>query len=277
MAVSVVAEQLPEKGQSINPETKHIPAGNRLARLVSYVELGVHYQMFQGKKAQYDNGKLAGRDKPPVLHIALTFEVPNEEHTGPDPLTIATSRRVDSGEFYDALTVSEGLANGTMSRANALKTVFMKYLTALQQATGKNYPSLAQFANEQTPLMINVTNRKNKEGDKTYANMKPAGICAPQWTGPDGKTTKYEVPPTKGTYVPVFDWDAPTAEAWAGLKQYHKDGIKAALNFQGSPIEMLLIQNPELDKVMDADDGSVADHVAPIEPGPAVDPGPPPV
>lgn len=99
MAVNVDANNLPEKGEgkASNPETKFIKAGNRLARLVSYVELGKHMQMFKGKPAVYETGKNAGRQKPAVLHCALTFEFPTEEYTGDYPLTISTSRRMKNG------------------------------------------------------------------------------------------------------------------------------------------------------------------------------------
>ena len=140
MAVNVNANELPEggEGKAKNPETKFIKAGNQVARVVQYAELGKHYQMFKGKKSVYEQGKNAGRQKPPVLHVALTFEFPTCEYTGDYPLTISTSRRMDSGEFFDAVTVPPSLEDGTMSKAYAMRTRFMKYLTALQAATGKN-------------------------------------------------------------------------------------------------------------------------------------------
>jgi hypothetical protein len=252
MAVSVNAETLPENGKSKNPETKIIKAGNRLARLVSYVELGVHYQMFKGQKAKYESGKNAGREKPPVLHIAMTFEFPNEEYTGDYPLCISTTRRMDSGEFFDAVVVPQSLADGTLSKAYAMKTKFMKYLTALQQATGKPYPSIADFAAEQAGVMVNVTNKTVGQGDdaKTFANMKPEGITAPQFVHPaTGKVEEFEVPAAIGSYCPVFDWDAPTPEAWKALPPWHKTTIKAAVNFGGSPADLMLQADPTLDAV----------------------------
>lgn len=268
MAVAVDKNNLPEKGEGKErtPETKYIKAGNRVARLMSYVELGMHKQIFKGKPAVYDTGKKRGQEKPAVLHIALTFEFPAEEYTGDYPLTISTSRRMNSGEFFDALTVPESLANGTMSRAYAIKTKFMKFLTALQDATGKNYPTIAQFAAEQTALMINVTNKKGKRDDETgvqpvYANMKPEGIVAPRFEHPvTGELTEVEVPPAIGEYCPVFDWDAPTVEAWKALPPFHKDTIKKALNFGGSAIDVLLSKHPELEA--DADQDQTSDKPA---------------
>ena len=278
MAVSVNTEELPEKGGSSNPETMFIPAGNQLARFVSYVELGVHYQKFKGAKAKYEQGKNAGREKPPVLHVALQFEFPAAEYTGDYPLTISTTRQMDNGDFFDSVVVPASLADGTISKAYAMKTKFMKFLSALQNASEKHYTSIAAYANAGVPLLINVTNKDVvKEGEtKTYANMKPEGILAPEMKHPvSGKVEMFEVPEIVGDYCPVFDWEEPTALAWMGLPPWHKKTIKAAINFGGSPIDMLLQATPELDKAIDGE-GAAEDHKAPQEPGSSDNPNPPP-
>jgi hypothetical protein len=258
MAVNVNADNLPEEGEgrSKNPETKFIKAGNRVARVVQYVEMGKHHQMFKGKKAVYEQGKNAGRQKPPVLHVALTFEFPAEEYTGDYPLTISTSRRMDNGEFFDAVTVPESLADGSMSKAYAMRTRFMKYLTNIQAATGLNYTNFADFAKAQAPIMVKVTNKlgaKKEDGSQpTYANMKPDGITKPAFEHPTtGEVIEVEVPEAKGEYPIPFEWDAPTEESWKGLQPWYKKAIKEAVDFAGSPIDMLLQANPELDAVQE--------------------------
>ena len=275
MAVSVNADALDDKGKSANPETEFIKAGNRLARLVSYVELGVHKQMFQGKPALYEQGKNAGREKPAVLHVAMTFEFPTCKYTGDYPLTISTTRRMDNGDFFDSVTVPASLADGTISKSVAMRTKFMKYLSALQNATGKPWSSIAEFAKHQVALLITVTNKrgKAKEDGSTpvYANMKPEGINATRVEDPvSGEVTDYadKCPEAIGTYCPVFDWDAPTADAWKALKPWDKKTIKAALNFEGSPIAQMLQADPTLDAVQDgsADGNAAEDHSAPVEP-----------
>jgi len=256
MAVNVNTNDLPEEGEgkARNKETKFIKAGNRVARCVQYVELGKHHQMFKGKKAVYEQGKNAGRQKPPCLHVALTFEFPAEEYTGDYPLCISTSRRMDNGEFFDAITVPESLENGTMSLAYAMRTRFMKYLTALQAATGETYTNFADFARAKSPVMIKVTNKlgaKKEDGSQpTYANMKPEGIVKPCFEHPtSGEVIEVEVPEAIGEYPIPFEWDCPTEESWKGLQPWYKTAIKAAVDFAGSPIDMLLQSNPELDKV----------------------------
>jgi hypothetical protein len=275
MAIVIKTEELPEKGKSANPETKHIQAGNRPARLVSYVELGKHQPMFKGKPAIYDNGKMKGKQKPAVLHVALTFEFTACEYTGDYPLTISTTRRMDNGDFFDAVTVPDSLIAGTISKSVAMRTKFMKFLTGLQAATGLPYPSIADFAKEQVPLIINVTNKKGAAREDgsipVYANMKPEGITSPKVEDPmTGEVTDYssKILPVKGEYCTVFDWDAPTEDAWRALKPWDKDTIKKALNFKGSPIHQLLTANPELDRVVDgeADGNPAQDDSIPPDP-----------
>ncbi len=273
MAVNANINDLPEggKGGDRTPETKFIKAGNRLARLVEYVELGKHYQMFKGKKAVYEQGKNAGRQKPPVMHVALRFEFPGEEYTGDYPLSISTSRRMDNGEFFDAVVVPPSLEDGTMSKAYAMRTRFMKYLTALQNATGLNYTNFADFAREQVGVMINVTNKlgaaKDDGTQPTYANMKPEGIVPPRFEHPTkGTVEELEVPAAIGEYGAPFEWDAPTKEAWSALPPWHKACIKEAVDFGGSPIDLLLQANPELDKILKDDDDTDQTPNKPAEP-----------
>lgn len=275
MAVNVNPNDLPEEGEGNkdrNPETMFIPAGNQVARFVQYVELGQHVQMFKGKPAVYESGKNAGRRKPAVLHVALTFEFPGCEYTGDYPLCISTSRRMDNGEFFDAVTVPASLADGSMSKAYAMRTRFMKYLTALQTATGLNYTNFADFAKEQVGVMVNVTNKLGKKAEDgsqpTYANMKPDGIVKPMFQVPGSKKIiDVEVPETIGTYPVPFEWDCPTEDSWKGLQPWYKKAIKAAVDFAGSPIDLLLQSNPELDQVTEPDaDQDQSDNTPPEPP-----------
>ena len=272
MAVNVNQNELDnDTKKDRKPETMFIKAGNRVARLVQYVELGKHYQMFKGKKSVYEQGKNAGRQKPPVLHVALTFEFPAEKYTGDYPLCISTSRRMDTGEFFDAVTVPESLADGSMSLAYAMRTRFMKYLTAMQTATGLNYTNFADFAKEQAPVMVKVTNKlgatKEDGTQPTYANMKPDGICKPCFEHPtSGEVIDVEVPPAIGEYPIPFEWDAPTAEAWKGLQPWYKKAIKESVDFDGSPVDMLLQSDPELDKVNEPDEDQDQTPNTPPEP-----------
>jgi hypothetical protein len=128
----------------------------------------------------------------------------------------------------------------------------------MQTATGLGYTNFADFAKAQAPIMVKVTNKLGaKEDDgtqKVYANMKPDGITAPEFQHPvTGEIQKVDVPAAKGEYPIPFEWDEPTEESWKQLAPWHKDAVKAAVDFAGSPIDMLLQSNPELDKVTEPD------------------------
>lgn len=249
MAIKIDKDALPEKGSSGNKETKVIPAGAQVARFVSYVEMGKHNPTFQGKPAVFESGKRAGQLKEPETVIQLVFEFPTAEYTGDYPLTICTSIPWE-GDFINKLAIPDSLLNGTLSRQFAMKTGFMKYLGAFQAATGMNHPNMDAFIG--VPLLINVTHRQGKADDKgnipVYAQMKPEGVNKPEWRHPlSGKVEVLEVPPAKGTYCPVYDWDAPTPEGWKALMPSIQKVIKSAVNFEGSPTQLMLAGMPEED------------------------------
>ena len=158
-----------------------------------------------------------------------------------------------------------------MSKAYAMRTRFMKYLTAMQAATGRQFTNFADFAKAQSPVMVKITNKlgaKEEDGtQKVYANMKPDGITAPEFQHPvTGEIEHVEVPEAKGKYPVPFEWDKPTAESWTQLSPWHKDAVKAAVNFAGSPIDMLLQSDPELDKVMEKGEDQDQSDKTPPEP-----------
>lgn len=248
MAIKVNKDELTEEGSG-NSETMFIPAGTHPAILVSYVEMGKHYKEFKGKKAVYDKtSKKAGQVRPPELHISVCFEFPNCEYTGDRPLTIATSVPMKNGGVINALTVSDALASGSLSKSFAMKTNFMKYLIAMQDATGKNYDSLADFVGQ--GFLVSVSNKNGKpdeEGNvRTYANMKPDGIQGLSFKHPvTGAVEEVPCPAQKGEYCTVLDWDDPDIEEFKKLPTYMQDFIKDAEDFNGSALDMLLREYPD--------------------------------
>jgi hypothetical protein len=250
MAVNVNKENLSDKGSDDREPRKQpfVPKGNQLARLVGYAELGKHYQIYKGKRTIYEQGKNKGREKPPVLHVVLEFEFPKYKEEDQFPLTLSTTRRMKGGEFFNAVVVPQSLIDNTLGRGYAMRTRFMKFLTAIQEASGKNYTSFMKFAKEKTPLMMAITNKvvnAGTEDEKTYANFKPDGIVAPEFVHPaTGEVEKFEVPEAESTGY-VFDWDTPTEEQWKSLPKWHQAAILDAVDYAGSPIEALLNANPE--------------------------------
>ncbi len=90
MAFSIDTKKIEEnKGSDFVKETKFIEAGLNPARLVSYIELGWHAPLYQGKpKVFADTHKKAGQAKPPEFMIQLVFEFPLADHSTDFPQTI---------------------------------------------------------------------------------------------------------------------------------------------------------------------------------------------
>jgi len=231
-------------------ELQFIEAGPQVpARLVSYVELGKHAPMFQGKRQVYDSGKAAGKEKPPELLIHLVFEFPMEPYDV-NPLCIKTSVPFGTkGEFINKLSVSDALASGKISLSYANRSKYMKYLNAMNSALGTNYEGLDSFVGE--AFLVGVTNKPGTKAREdgslpVYANMKPDAIQSTIYKDPrTRKEETMEVPEVVGTYCPVFDWDNPQKDAWDLIPEYLQKCIKCAVNYTGSLTELMLVDYPE--------------------------------
>lgn len=249
MGFNIDREKMEEHGDFV-PETEFIPAGLNQARLVSYVELGKHIPMFKGKPSVYGKeSKKADTPKPPEFMIQLVFEFPRAEHVNEYPLTIKTSVPFGSGDFINKLSVSDALMSGNISMAYALRSKFMKYLNAMNDACGTDHDDLFSFVGE--PFLISVTNKPGTKAreDGTlpmYANMKPDGITSTTYLDQmDQKEKTAEVPEQVGEYCPMFFWDTPTEEAWKEVPKYLKTCMKGASDFEGSPLAAMLAGMPE--------------------------------
>ena len=230
-------------------ETMFIKAGVQQARLVSYVELGKHAPIFNGKPAIYGKeSKKSGQPKPPELMLHLVFEFPRAEFTGDFPLTIKTSIPWNN-EFLNKLSITEAMESGNISMTYANRSKFMKYLNAMNDACGTNYDGLDDFVGE--AFLVSVTNKPGKKADADgnlpmYANMSPDGINSTKYIDQmDQQEKEAKVPETLGEYCPVFSWDTPTEEAWGALPKYLQTCIKSAVNFPGSPVDAMLAGMPE--------------------------------
>ena len=239
-----------DNGRDYVKETLHIPAGMQQARLASYIELGKHIPLFQGKHAVYGkDSKKAGTKKPPEFMIQLVFEFPRAEYTGTYPLTIKTSIPFGNGDFINKLSVSDALKSGNISMAFANRSKYMKYLNAMNDACGTNYDGLADFVGQ--AFLIAVTNKVGNKADDdgnlpVYANMKPDGINSTNYIDQmDQQEKEANVPALKGEYCSVFSWDDPTEEAWKEVPTYLKKCMKGAADFNNSPLAAMLAGMPE--------------------------------
>lgn len=248
-------------GGDFTPETEVIPEGEQPCQLVGYVELGKQQRLYKGQLKQ------------PEMGIALTFEFGMAKYTGSFPLTISTTREWKEHEFFDWIGVSDKLASGEMSMSFANKTSYMKVLAALNAASDKDFNSIRDAVGEL--FLAHVVHSPNKkEGELPYANMSIAGRPGlPAVEAPvlrSKKTGKILEDLTEGypeealREYAVFEWDNPTEEAWKALTKWHKESIKKATNFVGSPIEALLLGNPDLD--MPVEDKSNVDPNEGVQP-----------
>ena len=243
MAISINKDELSDG--DFTPESHFVPAGNNPAVCVYYAELGKHQPIFKGKPAVYDTGKRIGQLKDPEMIVHVVFEFPLCDYDNV-PLTIRTSVPLKDGSFINKLPVSDALASGNISLTMAMRSAYMKYLTAMNNAAGFEAHGIHEHVGSK--FLVNVTNKTVTKDDKsvTYANMKPEGITKPEFRHPmTGKIEEVEVPDAIGTYGPVFAWDDPTEEAWKAMPDFLKKCCKKASNFEGSPLQVLLSGMPD--------------------------------
>ena len=247
MAVQVDIDALGEgKSGDYTKETCIIPDGFQACRLVSYIEMGHHTPRFNGKKQVYEApSKRVGEVKDAEMVIHLVFEFTDADYTGDYPLTLKTSIPFGKvGELLNKLSISKGLEEGWVSREIALKQNYVKTLMAMQAATNTKYPSLADYVG--TVFGVTVTHTLGKKADEdgnipTYANMKTTSLVAPTFRNPVTKEViKITLPEQHGEYCKVFDWNAPTMEAWGEVPKYLKDFIMGADDYEGSTLHIML-------------------------------------
>ena len=250
MAIGIDLDALGEGGGGWTKETEVIPEGSNVCRLVSYVEMGHHTPVFGGKRAVYDSGKNAGKNKPDEMLIHLTFEFPSAHYTGDFPLTIRTSAPYgNNGDVMNKLHIPLSLEEGWASKSIAMKMKFVKALLAMQAATKTKHPSMDLFVGE--AFCCTIKHSLGKKADDSgnipvYANMSLESLTAPRFKHPmTGKTEELEVPDTIGEYCEKFIWSDPTIEAWGALPKYIKDFIMRATDYPGSELEMLLADYSE--------------------------------
>lgn len=242
------------------------PKGLTPARFIGYVEVGRRPQKpFQGK------------DKPPADEVRLYFELNGPKHR----------RDVD--------------VNGTMTQfTNVIAVKMAKKLgdkAAYKQLFNKmtygrdSIRHMAQMLGE--GFLINIEHSTVPAADgkpaKTYANMKDANgvwlLSAPVVTDPlTGVSTPVPVPAPLQP-LRLLLWDRPTKEQWAtlfidgektikdakGLERtvtknwLQEDIVTGALNFEGSPLQVMLggLGDLSLEPVVAASAPEKAAEVAP--------------
>lgn len=199
-----------------------ITAGPHMGYLTKYVELGDHVQTVKGKA------------KPPAPMFKLGFTLfPIETVTGPDG-----SETRKFGDPVEVWSYSINRSRNEKARAHKL----FKRMNRTGKA--KNFAQLIG-----TKYIVPHTEEDStKEPGKKVVRMQIDDIGAPI----DLVTGKeYDLPPLPEEHLKLFLFERPLKAAWDSLfidgkrddgtsKNWLQDEILKAVNFPGSPLEVLL-------------------------------------
>lgn len=214
-AVAATAEDMNES-VSGGGGGRLIPAGQYVGRIVEYVDLGLQPQEYQGKP----------KDPAPEIRLGICLFYSNPDKPGePDPYVIRPRE----------------LAISRNEKATAFKA-----FAAMNYKRDPNIKHFAQFIGE--PFLFHIDVKTAKESKRQYNAVvwdKTAPAIHPVTKQP------YDVPQAPDELYRIFLWDNPTKEDWDSLyiegerddgtsKNFVQEKILAALDYQGSPLQLLL-------------------------------------
>lgn len=216
-----------------------LPAGHSLAHIVGVIEYGNQPQSFDGQP------------KNPAKELSLQFALYDEGYCNEDGTPYVV-------ELYP-------FAESTNEKSNAVK--LFKQLnwdnscTTWVELIGK-------------PIMVQIEQFKGGKGKtELKSGVKKDGFLPPI----DLRSKKpYECPPLNEDLLVCFLWDFPTLENWKVLRDFHKNRALDALNFVGSDLEGMLIENglpTTYDKKKVAEEAAADEAPATPETGGIADPG----
>lgn len=223
------AAALAETGPDMNEKTaggggRLLPAGYAFARLVEYIELGSQPQEYQGQK------------KDPKPEFRLGFALWGEPEPG-------NKYHNDDGTPYVIRTFDMTLDRNEKAKA------FKLFKLMNWRGTAKNFAQMLGWG-----FLLKIVHEPK---DKAQPNgQKVSRIDLAGFLPPLDPVTKapYPIPEAADELYQCFIWDAPTKEAWDALyvegkyddgksKNRVQETILGAVDFQGSPLQMLLMGN----------------------------------
>ena len=219
---ALAAQDVAESGIDLNEAVKGggggrlLPEGYAFGRLVEYIEFGNQPQEFQGQT------------KAPALEFTLGFALTGEGYQN------------DDGTPYVVRTYNTALSRNEKSRA------FKMFKALNWKGTAKSF---AQLLGETFLVKIKQV-PKSKTDPKIVSRIDLDGFLPPL----DPVTRQpYPIPEAPDDMYRLFLWSRPTKEAWDSLyiegeyegksKNRIQEQILAALDFQGSPLQQLLMQS----------------------------------
>ena len=217
---ALAAQDVAESGIDLNEAVKGggggrlLPEGYAFGRLVEYIEFGNQPQEFQGQT------------KDPAMEFTLGFALTGDGYQNED------------GSAYVVRTYNTALSRNEKSRA-------FKLFKALNwKGTAKGF---AQLLGETFLVKIKQV-PKSKTDPKIVSRIDLDGFLPPL----DPVTRQpYPIAEAPDDMYRLFLWSRPTKEAWDSLfiegeyegksKNRIQEQILAALDFQGSPLQQLLM------------------------------------
>lgn len=210
-----------------------LPKGWAFAQLVEYIELGHQPQEFNGKA------------KDPALEFTLGFALSGHA-PNPDKPGEMLSYSNDDGTPYVLRPYSMAMSRNEKARA------FLLFKAMNWKGTAKNF---AQLLGQKFLVEI-VHEPKSKADQKLVSRINLKNIMPPLVTVGPQAGQPYPIADAPDEMYRMFLFERPTKAAWDSLYiegQYEaKDGkpaqsknriqetILGALNFQGSPLQLLL-------------------------------------
>ncbi|QHJ75324.1 hypothetical protein SnaR1_gp23 [Sphaerotilus phage vB_SnaP-R1] len=217
---ALAAQDVAESGIDLNEAVKGggggrlLPEGYAFGRLVEYIEFGNQPQEFQGQA------------KDPALEFTLGFALWGQGYQN------------DDGTPYTVRTYNTALSRNEKARA------FKLFKLLNWKGTAKSF---AQLLGE--PFLVKIKHvPKSKTDPKIVSRIDLDGFLPPL----DPVTRQpYPIPEAADELYRLFLWSRPTKEAWDSLyiegeyegksKNRIQEQILAALDFQGSPLQQLLM------------------------------------
>ena len=212
-----------------------LPAGWAFAQLVEVVELGNHPQEFNGKA------------KDPAMEIQLGFALTGGAPDPTDP-TKQIPYNNDDGSPYIMRPYSVAISHNEKARA------FLLFKALNWKGTAKSF---AQLLSQKWLVRIEH-GPKSKTDQTVVSRMDLKSFLPPLIQAGPQAGQQYAIADADPALYKLFLWDRPTLEGWNSLKiegTYEADEngqkvqksknrvqetILSALNFQGSPLQMLL-------------------------------------
>lgn len=218
------AEYGPDMNEAVSGGSgaRLLPVGNAFAVLIGVVELGKHPQEFNGKA------------KEPADEVQLTFALMGQGFNGEKYAN-------DDGTPYIMRCYPFTMSRNEKARA------FLTFKKMNWKGQAKSFPQLLGQA-----FFLPIKQQPKSKTDATPVSRPDLTGILPPLDAMTGQP--YQVPQVDPKLFHLFLWEKPTIECWDSIyvdgnyddgesKNVTQGTITAALNFQGSPIQQLLLAN----------------------------------